>query len=76
MPLEGKQLPVYGDGKNIRDWLHVKDHCSAIDLVLHHGKPGEVYNIGGNNERTNIDIVNHILDTLGLSKKLNNICTR
>ena len=67
--LEGKQLPIYGDGKNIRDWLHVKDHCSAIDLVLHHGKPGEIYNIGGNNERTNIDIVNHILDTLGLSKK-------
>ena len=45
--LKGKPLPVYGDGKNIRDWLHVKDHCSAIDLVIHHGKPGEVYNIGG-----------------------------
>jgi dTDP-glucose 4,6-dehydratase len=67
--IEGKQLPLYGNGKNIRDWLHVKDHCSAIDLVLHHGKPGEIYNIGGNNERTNVDIVNHILDTLGLSKK-------
>ena len=60
--LKGKQLPVYGDGKNIRDWLHVKDHCSAIDLVLHQGKPGEVYNIGGNNERTNIEIVDHILE--------------
>ena len=55
--LKGKPLPVYGDGKNIRDWLHVKDHCSAIDLVIHKGKPGEVYNIGGNNEKTNIEIV-------------------
>ena len=68
--LKGKPLPVYGDGKNIRDWLHVKDHCSAIDLVIHKGKPGEVYNIGGNNEKTNIEIVEHILETLGLSKKL------
>lgn len=67
--IEGKQLPIYGDGKNIRDWLHVKDHCAAIDLVLHNGKPGEIYNIGGNNERTNIEIVNQILDTLGISKQ-------
>ena len=50
MQLKGKSLPVYGDGQNIRDWLHVKDHCSAIDLVIHKGKSGEVYNIGGHNE--------------------------
>ena len=68
--LKGKPLPVYGDGKNIRDWLHVKDHCCAIDLVIHKGKPGEVYNIGGNNEKTNIEIVMHILEELGVSKEL------
>lgn len=62
--LEDKPLPVYGDGKNIRDWLHVYDHCTAIDLVLHKGKVGEVYNIGGNNEKMNIDIVKLILKNL------------
>jgi dTDP-glucose 4,6-dehydratase len=66
--LEGKNLPIYGDGKNIRDWLHVKDHCSAIDLVIHNGKPGQVYNIGGHNERTNNEIVNLIVEKLGVSK--------
>jgi dTDP-glucose 4,6-dehydratase len=55
--LEGKSLPVYGDGLNVRDWLHVFDHCAALDLVLHKGKVGETYNIGGNNEWRNIDIV-------------------
>ncbi|MBJ8192367.1 GDP-mannose 4,6-dehydratase, partial [Bacillus cereus] len=55
--LSDQQLPVYGDGLNIRDWLYVEDHCSAIDLVIHQGKLGEVYNIGGNNERTNVHIV-------------------
>ena len=49
--LEGKKLPLYGDGLNVRDWLHVTDHCSAIDVVLHKGRVGEVYNIGGNNEK-------------------------
>lgn len=68
--LKGKPLPVYGDGKNIRDWLHVKDHCSAIDLVIHKGRPGEVYNIGGNNERRNIEIIEHILDSLKAPKEL------
>lgn len=68
--LEGKPLPVYGNGKNIRDWLHVKDHCSAIDLVIHKGKPGEVYNIGGNNEKMNLEIVECILDFLKVSKEL------
>lgn len=68
--LEGKSLPIYGDGKNIRDWLHVKDHCAAIDLVLHKGKAGEVYNIGGHNERTNNDIVHLVIKKLGASKEL------
>ena len=53
----GKKVPVYGDGKNIRDWIHVQDHCEAIDVVLHKGKDGEVYNIGGEDEKRNIDIV-------------------
>lgn len=68
--LEDRPLPVYGDGMNVRDWLHVEDHCSAIDLVLHHGRDGEVYNIGGNNERRNIDIVRLILRELGKDESL------
>ncbi len=56
--LIGKPLPVYGDGQNVRDWLYVGDHCSALDLVIHRGQPGETYNIGGNNEVKNIDLVN------------------
>lgn len=62
--MNDKQLPVYGDGKNVRDWLHVADHCTAIDLVFHEGKVGEVYNIGGNNEWKNIDIVKLVLKIL------------
>ncbi len=58
--LEGKSLPVYGDGKNVRDWLFVEDHCSAIRTVLAHGLPGETYNVGGNSERANIDVVTTI----------------
>ena len=68
--LEDKKLPVYGDGKNIRDWLHVYDHCKAIDLVMHEGALGEVYNIGGNNEKENIYIVKLILDALGKDESL------
>ncbi|MDR6878732.1 dTDP-glucose 4,6-dehydratase [Bacillus sp. 3255] len=68
--LGNKSLPVYGDGLNIRDWLYVEDHCSAIDLVLHKGIDGEVYNIGGNNERTNIQIVQTILRELGKPESL------
>lgn len=68
--LANKALPVYGDGLNIRDWLYVEDHCSAIDLVIHQGRNGEVYNIGGNNERTNIHIVKTILEQLGKSESL------
>lgn len=65
-----KPLPVYGDGMQIRDWLHVKDHCIAIDTVLHEGTIGEVYNIGGNNEKANIDIVKLIISTIGKSENL------
>ena len=62
--LTDKQLPVYGDGLNVRDWLYVEDHCEAIDLILHKGKVGEVYNIGGHNEMRNIDIVRMICKEL------------
>jgi dTDP-glucose 4,6-dehydratase len=68
--LHDKDLPIYGDGLNVRDWLHVEDHCQAIDLVLHKGRVGEVYNVGGNNERTNIDIVKTILNQLGKPETL------
>lgn len=68
--LNDESLPVYGDGLNIRDWLYVEDHCSAIDLVIHQGKIGEVYNIGGNNERTNVHIVKTILNELGKPESL------
>ncbi|MBF7145254.1 dTDP-glucose 4,6-dehydratase [Bacillus toyonensis] len=67
--IEGKKLPLYGDGLNIRDWLHVNDHCSAIDVVLHKGNFGEAYNIGGNNEKTNIDVVEQIMSLLGKTKQ-------
>ena len=61
----GEKLPVYGDGRNIRDWIHVQDHCEAIDIVLHKGKDGEVYNIGGQDEKRNIEIVDTIIDKIG-----------
>lgn len=62
--LSGKSLPVYGDGSNVRDWLYVEDHCKAIDAVLHKGRVGEVYNIGGHNEKKNIDIVKLVIKTI------------
>ncbi|WP_235068991.1 dTDP-glucose 4,6-dehydratase [Turicibacter sp. TJ11] len=62
--LNDEQLPVYGNGENVRDWLHVYDHCAAIDLILHKGKVGEVYNVGGHNERTNLEVVKTILKAL------------
>lgn len=68
--LDGKSLPVYGDGMQIRDWLHVHDHCYAIETVLLSGKLGEVYNIGGNNEKANIEIIKLILSILGKSENL------
>lgn len=62
--VKNQKIPVYGDGKNVRDWLHVYDHCSAIDLVLHEGLNGEVYNIGGHNEKSNLEVVQAILKSL------------
>ena len=63
--LKGEKVPVYGDGLNVRDWLYVYDHCEAIDVVLHKGKIGEVYNIGGHNEKTNMEITYLILEAMG-----------
>ena len=63
--LNDKPLPVYGDGANVRDWLYVKDHCSAIDLIIRNGKDGEIYNIGGHNEKTNLEVVKTIIQELG-----------
>lgn len=68
--LKEKELPVYGDGMQVRDWLHVSDHCTAIDTVIHKGEDGEDYNIGGNNEKANIEIVRLIIGTLGKSEGL------
>jgi dTDP-glucose 4,6-dehydratase len=68
--MSDKPLPVYGDGGNVRDWLHVDDHCAAIDLVLHRGRDGEVYNIGGNTELKNIDVVRLIIKNLGKPESL------
>jgi len=67
--LNNQKVQIYGDGKNIRDWLYVSDHCSAIDLVLHKGVNGEVYNVGGRCERTNLEVVKTIIHTLGKSEK-------
>ncbi len=68
--LEEKPLPVYGKGLNVRDWLFVEDHCKAIDLILEKGKIGEIYNIGGHNERTNLEVVKTVLRILGKSEEL------
>ena len=68
--LHDKALPVYGDGANVRDWLYVKDHCSAIDLIIRNGREGEVYNVGGHNEKSNLDVVKIILKALGKSEDL------
>ncbi|MEG0394033.1 dTDP-glucose 4,6-dehydratase [Anaerorhabdus sp.] len=73
--LANESLPVYGNGENVRDWLHVYDHCSAIDLVIHKGRVGEVYNIGGHNERTNLEVVKTILSTLDKPESLINYVT-
>ncbi len=68
--LSDQQLPLYGDGLNVRDWIYVEDHCAAIDLVLHKGKPGEIYNIGGNCEKANIEITRIILQELNKPESL------
>lgn len=68
--LNDKQLPVYGEGLNVRDWIYVEDHCHAIDMIVHNGRVGEVYNVGGHNEMRNIDIVKIIVHTLGKNEDL------
>ena len=68
--LSDRPLPVYGRGENVRDWLYVEDHCRAIDLIIHKGRVGQVYNIGGHNEMRNIDIVRLVLEELGKPESL------
>lgn len=68
--LKNKSIPIYGNGENIRDWLYVEDHCIAIDKILHKGNSGEIYNIGGHNEYTNLEVVKIILNELGRSESL------
>ena len=73
--LHNRPVPLYGDGLNVRDWLHVSDHCKAVDIVMRSGAPGEIYNIGGNNERKNIEITRLILKELGKPESLINYVT-
>jgi dTDP-glucose 4,6-dehydratase len=68
--LENKPVPVYGDGLNVRDWIYVEDHCRALDTVLQKGKPGEIYNIGANQEKTNLELIHRLLDIMGKSREL------
>jgi dTDP-glucose 4,6-dehydratase len=68
--VDGKPVPLYGDGRNVRDWLHVDDHCEAVLTVLEHGKPGKVYNVGGNNERSNLELTHSILDAMGKGRDM------
>ena len=68
--LDGKKVPVYGTGRNVRDWIHVADHCRAVDFVLRHGEPGEIYNIGGGAEKTNLEITEGILRVLGKDESM------
>lgn len=68
--LEDKPLPVYGKGINVRDWLYVTDHCRAIDLIIHRGRDGEIYNVGGHNEKSNLDIVRLMCKELGKPESL------
>jgi dTDP-glucose 4,6-dehydratase len=68
--VEGKQVPLYGDGKNVRDWVHVDDHCEGVLAALEKGRSGEVYNIGGNNERSNLELTHSILDIMGKGKDM------
>jgi dTDP-glucose 4,6-dehydratase len=68
--IEGKELPLYGDGRQVRDWLHVEDHCAGIELVLREGEAGKAYNVGGGDERENVDVAHAILDLLGADRSL------
>ena len=74
--LADKPLPVYGEGLNVRDWLYVEDHCKAIDLIIHNGRVGEVYNVGGHNEKQNIEIVKIICKELGKPESTDHSCRR
>ena len=67
---EGLPLPIYGEGKNVRDWIQVLDHCRAIDLILRKGRPGEIYNVGGNTERQNIEVAHEVLQEMGRDDSL------
>jgi dTDP-glucose 4,6-dehydratase len=68
--LDGKKVPVYGTGKNVRDWIHVSDHCRAVEFLLKHGIPGEIYNVGGGNEKTNLEITQKILDLFSMDDSM------
>ena len=68
--MENKPIPIYGDGLNIRDWIYVLDHCRALDFVLQKGKPGEVYNIATNQEKTNLELIHKLLDMMGKPQSL------
>src|SRR5439155_10838525 len=68
--LDGEPLPLYGDGRQVRDWLHVDDHCSGIELVLREGRPGEVYNVGAGDERENVEVARRILELTGADESL------
>ncbi len=68
--MEGRKVPLYGDGMNVRDWLHVEDHCEALLAVLERGRPGEVYNIGGDNERSNLELTRMILEAMGKGEEM------
>lgn len=68
--MEGKKVPLYGDGKNVRDWIHVDDHCSAIDAIIHKGKIGHTYVVGGNSERTNFELTMAILENMGMGEEM------
>jgi dTDP-glucose 4,6-dehydratase len=72
--MNGDPLPVYGDGKNVRDWIYVDDHCRAVWLAYENGRPGEIYNIGARNERQNIDVVMSLLDAVGKPAQLDPVC--
>jgi dTDP-glucose 4,6-dehydratase len=68
--LENKPIPVYGDGLNVRDWIFVTDHCRALDVVIHKGQPGQIYNIGGGNEKTNLELIHKLLELLDKPRSL------
>jgi dTDP-glucose 4,6-dehydratase len=68
--MEGKKVPLYGDGKNVRDWIHVQDHCSAVDAIIHRGKIGHTYVVGGNSEKSNFELTMAILENMGMGEEM------